>query len=360
MPDSTEEWQRFFPEAHRNGFREDFAAEYAGEIVCVAGAAGFIGSALVKALAREDLRSLILLDSSEHGLFEIRRHMQAAHPKMTCECILGSVNDRGLLDSVFSGVRPHIVFHAAAFKHVELLEHSPFAAIKNNVLGTYRLLQAALEYDVPKLVLLSTDKAANPHSVMGVSKRLAELLTVSLSSPKFRASAIRLGNVIGSRGSVIPIFLDQLAEHQAVSVTHPQASRYFLSREESVSAILAAGNAACDGMVLIPDFAAPVLIVELARFLARTYSASEQLCFIGLKPGEKLTEDLTAPNETEAGTVAGPLQVIRTPKLSVRECQEAVAQLSDCVADRDCSRLLQLLCQLVPEYVPSRLMQEAR
>jgi len=361
MADFQQGWKRFLPQSHSNGFRSEFAVAFAGQTVCVAGAGGYIGSALVKALGAEGLRAIVLLDSSEHALFELQRYMEAAYPAAPCQYILGSVDDAGLLAAVFSRFRPQIVFHAAAFKHVGLLEHSPFAAIQNNSLGTYTLVRAALAHGISKLVLVSTDKAVNSHSVMGVSKRIAELITLSLSSPACQANAIRLGNVIGSTGSVIPIFLEQIANGRPISVTHPQASRYFLSREEAVTGILAAGGADCEGMVLLPALADPVLVTDLADFLLKTHdrSGTTPLCFTGLRPGEKLTEDLVGANETPAGTIGGPLTVVRTERLSRAECEEAATQLSSCIARRDPGSLLQSLCQLVPEYVPSKLMRES-
>jgi FlaA1/EpsC-like NDP-sugar epimerase len=315
----------------------------------------------VKALRPEKLHSIILLDSSEHSLFEMQQYMEAMHPTAACQYILGSVEDRRLLDSTFRRSRPDIVFHAAAFKHVGLLEYNAFAAIQNNVLGTYTLVQAAVEHGVSKVLLLSTDKAVNPHSVMGVSKRIAEFITLSLSRVNCWASAIRLGNVIGSRGSVVPIFLEQITNGRSISITHPQASRYFLSKREAITAILAAGAAACDGMVLIPELGTPVLVADLAEFLVQTYRRSDRLPlrFIGLRPGEKLTEELLGQKETQTGSVVGGLTVVKTERLSLLQCGDVVRRLSAYIAQGDHPGLLEYLCQLVPEYVPSRLMRDS-
>jgi FlaA1/EpsC-like NDP-sugar epimerase len=312
--------------------------------VCVAGAGGYIGSALVKALASEGPRSLILLDSSEYGLFKIQRHMETEHSAVSCQYVLGSVCDVRLLDELFGRFRPEIIYHAAAFKHVGLLEGNPFAAIGNNVLGTYTLCKATLGHGIPKLILISTDKAVRPHSVMGVSKRIAELITLSLGG-----NAVRLGNVIGSTGSVIPLFLEQIENGLPLSVTHTDASRYFLSINETVSAIRAAGSATCKGKVFLPEFAAPVRILDLARSLGKT----SPIRFTGLRPGEKLTEELIGPDEALIGTVDGPLTVLDTRRFSPEECDEAVASLSACIAHRDVTGLIEALCRLVPDYTPS-------
>jgi FlaA1/EpsC-like NDP-sugar epimerase len=329
-----------------------FAAAFAGQVVCVAGAGGYIGSTLVKALAQAGPRSLILLDTSEFGLFEIERWVEAAYPAVPCECILGSVEDDGLLDEVFARLRPQAVFHAAAFKHVGLLERNPFAAVRNNALASYSLARTAARHGVLKFVLISSDKAVNPHSVMGLSKRIAELFTLCVPG----TNVIRLGNVIGSTGSVIPLLLEQIEKAQPVLVTHPEASRYFLSRDEAATSILAAGAAGCSGMVLLPKCAEPVRIVDLARFLIG--SRAIPIRFTGLKPGEKLTEEWIGDGETQIGTVDGPLAVLQTRRLLRGQAEEAVRRLATCAEERDGGALLDVLCALVPEYVPSRLMQQ--
>ena len=330
----------------------NFAAAYAGQVICITGAGGYIGSTLVKALAPHAPGLLILLDTSEYGLFEIQRWNSSTHPNVSCEFILGGVNDVRLLNYMFTRFRVQTVFHAAAFKHVGLLEQNPFAAITNNALASYTFVSAASRRHVSKFVLLSTDKAVNPHSVMGVSKRLAELFTLAISG----TNVIRLGNVIGSTGSVIPVFLDQIENGRSLSVTHPEASRYFISRNEAVMSILAAGLATDDGTVLLPEFAPPVRIADLAAFLIG--GRSMPVCFTGLRPGEKLTEDLTGPDETEIGTIDGPLHVLRTRRFSHVECEEAVQRLSNCITSGNLGGLLDVICALVPEYVPSSLMRE--
>jgi len=362
MQGGNQDWERFLPHSFDEGFHTRFAARFAGQTVCVAGAGGYVGAALVKALAPAGLRALILLDSSEYGLFEIQRYMEMAHAAVTCQPVLGSVNDDRLLDSVFSRFCPQTIFHAAAFKHVGLLERNPFAAIANNALGSYTLSKAALRHGVSRLVFVSTDKAVHPHGIMGASKRVGELITLSLSGPSCRANAIRLGNVIGSTGSVIPLFLEQIENGQPISVTHPEASRYFLSVKETVTAILAAGSAACEGKVLLPEFAEPVRIVELASFFARATPGGNRslpVRFTGLRPGEKVTEDLIGRDETTIGIVDGPLTVVKTRTLPWEECDSAFERLSACVASRDAGSLLEALLLLVPEYRPGKLIVES-
>lgn len=354
MTGAGADWGRFLSQSPADGFRTRFGSAFAGQTVCIAGAGGFIGSALVNALAPEGLQSLILLDSSEYGLFRIQRRMETAHPAVSSIPVLGSIGDDRLVDEVFSRYRPDIVFHAAAFKHVGLLERNPFSAIANNALSTWTLAQAALRHAVSRLVLVSTDKAVRPHSVMGVSKRIAELMTLA----QCRTNAVRLANVIGSTGSVVPLFLEQISQGEPLSVTHAEASRYFLTADETVTAILAAGAAPCEGRVLMPEFGEPVRIAELARFLASACNHAEiPIRFTGLRPGEKVTEDLIGPGETPVGTVDGPLTVVETHRLSRADGARAATQLSECVASRRIDRLLETILRLVPEYVPGDCMQ---
>jgi FlaA1/EpsC-like NDP-sugar epimerase len=322
--------------------------------ICVTGAGGYIGSALVKALAQDGAEKLLLLDSSEYALFEIQRYMEAAHPQVCSEPVLGSVSDAALLCAVFGRFQPSLIFHAAAFKHVGVLERNPFAAIANNALGSYTLAEAAARHGAGRLVFVSTDKAARAASVMGVSKRIAELLILTISGPRFRANAVRLGNVIGSPGSVIPLFLEQIERGEELCVTHPDAARYFLSLERTVAAILAAADAKCEGKVLLPEFGEPVSIAELAAFLARGLP----IRFTGLRPGEKIFEDLLGPDEQPEGIIDGSLTVVNSRKLSRNDCERAVQRLSNALDRRDIASLLETLLWLVPEYKPSQSIED--
>jgi FlaA1/EpsC-like NDP-sugar epimerase len=353
-------WTRFLPPAVHQDSDSQFASAHAGKSILVTGAGGCIGSALVRAVASSDPSRIVLLESSEHSLVEIHRELETDYARLCHETVLGRSDDALLLDDILGGFRPDIIYHAAAFKHVPLLETNPFAAVENNAIGTYILARAALRHSVPKLVLISTDKAVNPHSILGVSKRIAELVIVSLSNSSCRMNAVRLGNVIGSSGSVVPIFLQQIGHYGPVTVTHPQVTRRFLSLRETIDAILASGGANCEGRIMLPDLGEPVLIADLARFLisaAGKDSATEiPILFTGLRPGDKFSEELRFDSEVTEAVIDGRLELVKTHSLAASELSELVARLTLAVENRDLPKLIAVLSSAVPEYVPSSLL----
>ena len=231
------------------------------------------------------------------------------------------------------------------------MERNPIAAVRNNTIGTYTLAHAARRHGTRRLILISTDKAVNPHSVMGVSKRIAELAVVTLNM-----NAIRLGNVVGSSGSVVPIFLRQIADGGPVTVTHPEATRWFMSLNQAVSSILACGMAEVEGRILVPELGTPTRITDLASLLIGE-AAEIPIVFSGCRPGDKLTEELVYKTETEEGTIDGPLRVFRTCRQQPAEIEEIMQRLSDCIASLDVPGLVRTLCSVVPEYVPSSLLR---
>src|SRR5579863_1891255 len=266
-----------------------------GDKMLVTGAGGCIGSALAHRLAKSDAQSLILLDHSEHELYEIDLALDAGAGPVPHISIVGDICDAALLAEVFEEHRPTTIYHAAAFKHVPMMERNPLAAIRNNVFGTLALARAAHKYKAVQLVMVSTDKAVNPRSVMGVSKRIAELILLRWNRISTRMKAVRLGNVLGSRGSVVPLFIKQIARGGPVTVTHPDVQRYFVSLSEAVDIICAAGDQQ-NGGIFVAQAGKPVMIADLARQLIRDAGVSPAkeipIAFTELRPGEKLDEEM--------------------------------------------------------------------
>jgi FlaA1/EpsC-like NDP-sugar epimerase len=332
---------------------------FAEKNILVTGAGGYIGSALVKAIAASGPQSITLLDLSEQNIFELTRVLDAEFPAVRYQAVVGSVNDSTLMGSLFSESRKHLIFHCAAFKHVELMELNPFAALMNNAVGTFVLARTAVAHGCESLVLVSTDKAVRPHSIMGASKRLAELVTVSLSQPDAPMNAVRLCNISGSTGSVIPIFLEQIASGKALSITDPNATRCFLSLDEAVAAILDAAVCGVHGCILMPRFPPPVRIADLASSLVNG-RGSYPFEIVGLRPGEKVSEEFIGPSETEIESTQGSLVVLETPKLTPDECEQLMQRLRTQIGYRNLAAVLDLLTSTVPEYVPSELMLSGR
>ncbi|HWZ52257.1 MAG TPA: polysaccharide biosynthesis protein [Granulicella sp.] len=344
-------------------------AHLSGKRILLTGAGGFIGSALAGAIARSQPESLILLDSSEHSLYQIDRDL--SHSGVACAAILGSVSDRALLNDLFHHHRPQIVIHAAACKHVPLMEQNPFAAIANNALGTWALARTAALHPLhpaEQLLLVSTDKAVDPHSLMGASKRIAELILLALSGnhslatrPATQRTAVRLGNVLGSHGSVVPLFLDQIAQGGPLTVTHPEARRYFLTLEQSVEALLDALEAPSPdpASILVPELAPPIRILDLARHLIAQQASATEIAFTGLRPGDKLEESLIATRERWLPRVTANLRAIASPAPTANALEAAMHALDQTLQQRDLDAMLRTVLELVPEYTPSALLAGA-
>ncbi len=347
------DWHRFLGHPDRDPATSGFEFADTGKCVLITGAGGSIGSALAKAVAGAGVRQLILLDTSETSLFELQGEIAGIFENVPLEVVLGSAGDAGLLDSLFRRHRVDVIYHTAAWKQVALLEGNPFAAVKNNSIGTYTLAQAAIRGGVPQLVLVSTDKAVNPRGIMGASKRVAELAVASLSSAACRMKAIRLCNVIGSSGSVVPIFLRQIEQRKPVTVTDPGVSRWFLTIRQTMDAILACGASSQAGKILLPPVGLPVRIVDLARFLIRAAGNGwpGELVYIGLRPGEKLTEELIFESERKV-EMEGCLTVLETPTLLAGELSALIGELGDRIQLGDLPGMLGAIRSVIPEYEP--------
>jgi FlaA1/EpsC-like NDP-sugar epimerase len=273
-----------------------------GQTVLVTGAGGSIGSELCRQIARYNPRKLLMLDIYENGVYDLEQELVRAHPELEYEVLIASVRDRARLESIFCIYRPTVVFHAAAHKHVPLMEHNPGEAIKNNVFGTLNVAECADKYNTRRFVLISTDKAVNPTNIMGATKRIAEMIIQGIN--KVSATeyvAVRFGNVLGSNGSVIPLFKQQIAEGGPVTVTHPDINRFFMTIPEAVELVLQAGSMANGGEIFILDMGQPVRIDDLARDLIRLSGLEPdvdiKIEYTGLRPGEKLCEELMMEEE---------------------------------------------------------------
>jgi FlaA1/EpsC-like NDP-sugar epimerase len=330
------------------------------EVILLTGAGGSIGSALAKQLLSNP-RTLVLLDHSEQNLYEINSELSGATANASQQIIpiLGDVNDAPLLADLFEKYRPTQIFHAAAFKHVPLMEENPIAVIRNNILGTWTLATTAAKYRAHQLTMISTDKAANPRSIMGAAKRVAEQILTRLDTPATRMRSIRLGNVLGSTGSVVPLFQRQIANGGPVTVTHTEARRYFLSLDEATNLIFAAAALEDAATLFVPDLDAPIKILDLAQKLiaeAHTSPAPNkkpiEIVFTGLRPGDKLHEDLLSSCEIAEPTTHPKLRRITGPTPTAKSLDSALHIISHHAISRDLPALLEAIRSLVPEYKP--------
>jgi nucleoside-diphosphate-sugar epimerase/lipopolysaccharide/colanic/teichoic acid biosynthesis glycosyltransferase len=330
-----------------------------GERVLVTGAGGSIGSELARQIAGFAPTALVLLDHSENGLYYVHHELIAQHPRLALHPVVADIKDRAGIERVFERFRPTVVFHAAAHKHVPLLELNPREAVLNNIAGTRHLVDAADRYGVNKFVLISTDKAVNPTSVMGASKRVCEMLLQSRSQhSKTSFVAVRFGNVLGSDGSVIPLFQRQLARGGPITVTHPETRRYFMTIPEAVRLVLQAGAIGKGGDVMLLDMGEQVRILDLARQLIRMQGLREgedvKIVFTGLRPGEKLYEELHSDTERTRITRH---QRILTWDLDARDEKKLlveVAELERVAQEGDPQTVKVHLARLVPEYSEPR------
>ena len=281
---------------------EEICRYISGKVVMVTGGGGSIGSELCRQIAKSNPEQLIIFDIYENNAYDIQMELRHTHPELNLEVLIGSVRDMGRLDDVMAKYRPELVFHAAAHKHVPLMEDSPNEAIKNNVFGTYKMARSAARHGVKRFVLISTDKAVNPTNIMGASKRLCEMVVQMMNRrSETEFVAVRFGNVLGSNGSVVPLFEQQIAHGGPVTVTHPEITRFFMTIPEAVSLVLQAGYYARGGEIFVLDMGQPVKIDDMARQLIRLSGYEPDvdipIIYTGLRPGEKLYEELLMDEE---------------------------------------------------------------
>lgn len=328
--------------------------------VLVTGAGGSIGSELCRQIARFKPREIVLYELSEYGLYGVTESLRDDFPDIPIRSIIGDIKDQNRLFDTFSRYSPQVVFHAAAYKHVPMMEtDNSWEAVRNNVVGTVRLLEAIARFPVNKLVFISTDKAVNPTNVMGATKRLAEMLIQlwAIKNTDTETVIVRFGNVLGSTGSVVPKFRRQIEAGGPITITHPGIKRYFMSVSEATQLVMQAALLGDSGDILVLDMGEPVRVVDLAKDMIRLYGLPEssiEIQYTGLRPGEKLFEELLADGEAPRPTTHPKLRIARAGDLPGEQwAQDVHRWLSESpnLLDADVRTGLN---RFVTEYVPFR------
>lgn len=336
---------------------EEVLDHVSGKVILVTGGGGSIGSELCRQIAAHHPKQLIILDIYENNAYDIQQELLRKYPELNLAVLIASVRNEERINSIFETYRPNIVYHAAAHKHVPLMEDSPHEAIKNNVFGTYKVAQAADRYGTDKFVLISTDKAVNPTNIMGASKRLCEMLIQTMNcSSRTNYVAVRFGNVLGSNGSVIPLFKKQIAEGGPVTVTHPDIIRYFMTIPEAVSLVLQAGAYAKGGEIFVLDMGEPVKILDLAMNLIKLsgYRVGEdiEIKFTGLRPGEKMYEELLMNEEGLKETANKMIFIGKPIEFDEEQFREQLKELERAAVD-ETSDIRVEVEKIVPTYHPA-------
>ena len=325
--------------------------------VLVTGGGGSIGSELCRQIIKYEPKKLVIVDIYENNLYDIEMELRAEYPKLNLEAIVASVRDKARLNNVFETYKPEIVFHAAAHKHVPLMEKSPLEAIKNNVFGTYNVVNCADEYGVEKFVLISTDKAVNPTNIMGASKRVCEMIVQAKNKvSKTEYVAVRFGNVLGSNGSVIPLFKKQIERGGPVTVTHKDITRFFMTIPEAVQLILQAVTYAKGGEIFVLDMGEPVKIYDLAvsliKLLGYEPNVDIPIEITGLRPGEKLYEEILMSEEGLTSTKHDKIFISRPMHMEMEELENKLTLLRNLEYNDEYSKeeVKKVMKEVVPTY----------
>jgi FlaA1/EpsC-like NDP-sugar epimerase len=341
---------------------EKIGAHLKDQYVLVTGAGGSIGSELCRQICRFEPEKIILFERAESPLHAIELELKQAHEKVEVVSVLGDIQDKNQLNKAFEANRPQIVFHAAAYKHVPILEMHPWKAIDNNVLGTKNVIDVSTKNNVARFVFVSTDKAVRPTNVMGVSKRLSEMLVQSqngcgLSDTKFMI--VRFGNVVGSVGSVVPLFKKQIQRGGPVTVTHPDVTRFFMTIPEACQLILQAGSMGNGGEIFILDMGTPIKITDMARDLIRLSGFEPdvdiKIEYIGLRPGEKLYEELITEGENIVPTHHEKIMVLKGTECNLQLLNGKVDELTHLAGEQLGNKIKAKLMEIVPEYKAMRV-----
>jgi len=327
-----------------------------GKKVLVTGGGGSIGSELCRQIVKYHPSELIVLDIYENNAYDLQNELKRKYEHINLKVIIASVRDKERIDQVIRDVRPHIIFHAAAHKHVPLMEDNPREAIKNNVFGTLHLVQAADQYEVQRFVMISTDKAVNPTNIMGATKRLCEMIIQSMDKQsKTEFVAVRFGNVLGSNGSVIPLFKTQIAQGGPVTVTHPEIIRYFMTIPEAAQLVLQAGGMAAGGEIFVLDMGEPVKILNLAEDLIKLSGLEPyediEIQFTGLRPGEKLFEELLLDEEGMKNTKHQKIFIGKPLSIDYKLLLNNLQILKDMIHTGSDQEIKNYVAKIVPTYV---------
>ncbi|MBU3948265.1 MAG: polysaccharide biosynthesis protein, partial [Proteobacteria bacterium] len=332
-----------------------------GKIVLVTGAGGSIGSELCRQICRFKPDSIILYERAESPLYEIELDIRHLFADIKCIALLADVRDSLQLEKTFLKYKPEVVFHAAAYKHVPLLELQPWKAIENNIQGTLNLIDVSKKHHVKRFVLVSTDKAVRPTNVMGASKRVAEMLTQSQNGNNQFSTffmIVRFGNVIGSVGSVVPLFKKQIKRGGPVTVTHPDVTRYFMTIPEACQLILQAGAMGNGGEIFLLDMGTPIKISNMARDLIKLSGLVPdediKIEYIGLRPGEKLYEELITEGENVIPTSHEKIMVLKGLDYNINMLNGNIDKLSKFSEEQDQENIKKTLEIIIPEYIPSK------
>ncbi|MRR07489.1 MAG: polysaccharide biosynthesis protein, partial [Deltaproteobacteria bacterium] len=337
---------------------QGIGAYLTGKRVLVTGAAGSIGSEICRQVARFRPAKIVLFESAETPLFFLEKELVEAHHDLRLIPIIGDIRNRERVEMVFEEFMPEVVFHAAAYKHVPMMEYNPVEAVSNNVGGTKILAETAHRFGVANFVMISTDKAVNPTNIMGATKRVAEMYVQALSrNSQTRFTTVRFGNVLGSNGSVIPIFKEQIKNGGPVTVTDPEVIRYFMTIPEATQLVLQAGCIGNSGEIFVLDMGEPVRIVELAEELIRLSGLvpydDVDIVFTGLRPGEKLFEELLIEGEGIKPTSHDKIKVAAAVESDLASIDEKLAALLNRARMSDIAGIMDLLRTIVVEFRPN-------
>ena len=324
--------------------------------ILITGSAGSIGSEIVRQVATFNPAHMVLIDSAETPQHDIRLMMRKHFPSIDCQTIVASITQEKLMDKIFKTNRPDYVFHAAAYKHVPMMEDSPSEAIYNNVYGTKIMADLSVKYGVRKFVMISTDKAVNPTNVMGCSKRLCEIYTQSLNGAQETTEFVttRFGNVLGSNGSVIPIFEKQIRNGGPVTVTDPNVTRFFMLIPEACKLVLEAGTHGHGGQIFVFDMGKSVRISDLAKRMIKLSNAKDvKIVYTGLRPGEKLYEEVLANEESTEPTFNKKIRIAKVRQYEFDQVSKEIDNIIETALTYDQNAVVALMRQLVPEYKPA-------